>query len=156
MLGDRWSLLIIRDLMVRGFRTFKEFQEAGEGIATNILADRLDRLEVNRIITAEMEQTDGRRVNYRLTGRGLDLAPVLLEMLIWGARHEKTGAPGALIEQLAKNRESFLAELQRRWREQDATPLMPRFGAMAVVPVRPGSGGRLEAASKRNSTQEST
>ncbi|PYX17343.1 MAG: transcriptional regulator, partial [Acidobacteria bacterium] len=51
--GDRWSLLIIRDLMVRGFRTFKEFQESGEGVATNILADRLQRLETAGIITAE-------------------------------------------------------------------------------------------------------
>src|SRR5207253_8196288 len=65
--GDRWSLLIIRDLMVRGFRTFKEFQGSGEGIATNILADRLRKLEAWGIITAEAEITDGRRVNYRLT-----------------------------------------------------------------------------------------
>ncbi len=53
MFGDRWSLLIIRDLMVRGYRTFKEFQESGEGIATNILADRLGRLKESGIITAE-------------------------------------------------------------------------------------------------------
>jgi DNA-binding HxlR family transcriptional regulator len=61
--GDRWSLLIIRDLMVRGFRTFTEFQESGEGIATNILADRLQKLEAAGMITAKVEQTDGRRVN---------------------------------------------------------------------------------------------
>src|SRR5215831_3986547 len=66
-IGDRWSLLIIRDLMVRGYRTFKEFQESGEGIATNILADRLQTLEAAGIITAEIQETDGRRVNYRLT-----------------------------------------------------------------------------------------
>ncbi len=84
MFGDRWSLLIIRDLMVRGFRTFKEFQESGEGISTNILADRLRKLEATGIITAEVEDTDGRRVNYRLTEKGIDLAPVLLELLILG------------------------------------------------------------------------
>ena len=56
--------------MVRGFRTFKEFQGSGEGIATNILADRLRRLEAAEIITAEQEETDGRRVNYRLTAEG--------------------------------------------------------------------------------------
>src|SRR6185312_5989495 len=75
--GDRWSLLIIRDLMVRGFQTFKEFQGSGEGIATNILADRLRKLEAAEIITAEQAETDGRRVNYRLTEKGIDLAPVL-------------------------------------------------------------------------------
>jgi Predicted transcriptional regulators len=91
--GDRWSLLIIRDLMVRGFQTFKEFQESGERIATNILADRLQKLQHAGIITAEPAETDGRRVNYRLTEKGIDLAPVLLELLLWSARHEETAAP---------------------------------------------------------------
>jgi DNA-binding HxlR family transcriptional regulator len=127
--GDRWSLLIIRDLMVRGFRTFKEFQKSGERIATNILADRLRKLEAAGIITAEIEETDARRVDYRLTEKGIDLAPVLLELLIWGARHEETGAPCALIENVEKNREEFLAEVRRRWREGDLTPLIPRFRA---------------------------
>jgi DNA-binding HxlR family transcriptional regulator len=126
--GDRWSLLVIRDLMVRGYRTFKEFQEAGEGIATNILADRLRRLEELGIIVAEEEETDGRRVNYRLTEKGIDLAPVLLELLIWGARHEQTGAPCAVIDNMERNREQVLAEVRRRWRERDSTPFLPRFG----------------------------
>ncbi len=121
-------MLIIRDLMVRGFRTFKEFEESGEGIATNILADRLQRLETAGIITAEVEETDGRRVNYRLTEKGIDLAPVLLELLIWGSRHEETGASCAVIEKMAKNREQVLAETRRRWRERDSTPLLPTFG----------------------------
>ena len=125
--GDRWSLLIIRDLMVRGFRTFKEFEESGEGIATNILADRLQKLDAAGIITAEVEETDGRRINYRLTEKGIDLAPVLLELLIWGARHEETGASCAVIDKLAKNREQVLAATRRRWRERDATPLLPDF-----------------------------
>jgi DNA-binding HxlR family transcriptional regulator len=125
MLGDRWSLLIIRDLMVRGFRTFKQFEESGEGIATNILADRLKKLETAGIITAEEEQTDGRKVNYRLTEKGIDLAPVLLEMLIWGARHEQSGAPCAVIARMEKNRTEVLAEVRRRWRERDPTPMLP-------------------------------
>jgi DNA-binding HxlR family transcriptional regulator len=128
MFGDRWSLLIIRDLMVRGFRTFREFEESGEGIATNILADRLQKLEATGIIAAEAEETDRRKVNYRLTGKGIDLAPVLLELLIWGARHEETGAPCALITKMEKNREQVLAEVRRRWRERDLTPLIPKFG----------------------------
>ncbi len=126
--GDRWSLLIIRDLMVRGFRTFKEFQESGEGIATNILADRLQKLEATGIITAQAEEMDGRRVNYRLTEKGIDLAPVLLELLIWGARHEETGAPCALIVKMEKHREEVIAEVRRRWRERDPTPLLSRSG----------------------------
>jgi DNA-binding HxlR family transcriptional regulator len=130
--GDRWSLLIIRDLMVRGFRTFTEFQESGEGIASNMLANRLHRLEATAIITREVAETDGRRVNYRLTQIGIDLAPVLLELLIWGARHQETGAPCALILEVEKNREEFLAEVRRRWRERDSTPLIPKFDDRGV------------------------
>lgn len=113
--------------MVRGYRTFKEFQSAGEGIATNILSNRLQRLEAAGIIATEPAKGDGRRVNYRLTEKGIDLAPVMLELLIWGSRHEETGAPPAFIERMAKNRDKVLREVRRRWRERDHTPLIPPF-----------------------------
>ncbi len=129
--GDRWSLLIIRDLMVRGYRTFKEFEEAGEGIATNILADRLGRLKKAGIVASERDAKDGRQLNYRLTEKGIDLAPVMLELLIWGARHEETEAPCAVVENMAKNREQVLAEVRRRWLDRDPTPLLPRFDRQA-------------------------
>ena len=127
MLGDHWSLLIIRDLMVRGFRTFKDFEGSSEGIATNILADRLRKLEAAAILTAERAETDARRVNYRLTEKGIDLAPVLLDLLVWGAKHEKTRAPVDIVKHMAANREHFLTEVRRRWQERDLTPLLPEF-----------------------------
>jgi DNA-binding HxlR family transcriptional regulator len=130
--GDRWSLLIIRDLMVRGFRTFKQFQESGERIATNILANRLRNLEAAGIITSETVETDARRVNYRLTEKGIDLAPILLDVLIWGARHEPTGASCALIAKMEKNRDVVLAEVRRRWRERDSTPLLPNLSNLRI------------------------
>jgi len=129
LLGDRWSLLIVRDLMVRGYRTFKEFQTAGEGIATNILSDRLRKLQADGVIVTEKEKTDGRRVNYRLTEKGIDLAPVLLELLIWGAQHQPSGASCVMIAELGKNREAVLTETRRRWETRDSTPLIPRFDA---------------------------
>jgi DNA-binding HxlR family transcriptional regulator len=125
--GDRWSLLIVRDMMVRGLRTFKDFQESGEAIATNILADRLRRLQKSGIISAEPEPDDGRRVNYRLTKKGIELAPVMLELLIWGARHEQTAAPCAAIEHMERNRVEILSETRRRWSTGDRTPILPRF-----------------------------
>ncbi len=126
--GDTWSLLIVRDLMVRGYQTFKEFHEAGEGIATNILADRLQRLERAGIIGSEKGEKDGRRINYRLTEKGIDLGPALLELLIWGARYETTGAPCAVIENMERHRAEVLAEVRRRWKERDHTPLLPKSG----------------------------
>jgi DNA-binding HxlR family transcriptional regulator len=126
-LGDRWSLLIIRDLMVRGYTTFKQFEESDEGIATNILSDRLRRLQHRGIIVAERDAKDRRRVSYRLTGKGIDLAPLLLDLLIWGAQHEQTMAPAALIARMAQNREGVIEEARRRWRNRDRTPLLPSF-----------------------------
>jgi DNA-binding HxlR family transcriptional regulator len=123
MIGDRWSLLIIRDLMVRGYRTFKEFEEAGEGVATNILSDRLRKLKSTGIIATEVDATDQRRLNYRLTKKGIDLAPVLLELLIWGAQHEKTEAPCAMVEKMAGHRQALLSEVWRRWETNDPRPL---------------------------------
>ncbi len=129
--GDRWSLLIIRDLMVRGFRTFREFERGGEGIASNILADRLQRLEAAGIIRQESEKDDRRRVNYRLTEKGIDLAPVLLDLLIWGSRHGEADAPCEIIEEMAESREQVLAEVRRRWEHRDPNPLLPWLSGSA-------------------------
>lgn len=126
--GDRWSLLIVRDLMVRGFQRFQDFVESGEGIATNILADRLRRLQRSGVVEAEPDSEDRRRVNYRLTQKGIDLAPVMLELLIWGAEHEQSGAPKELVQHMAGNREAILAETRRRWRDRDPTPILPWLG----------------------------
>jgi len=88
ILGDRWSLLIVRDLMYAGFQTYKELLSSDEGIATNVLADRLAHLVTSGIVTSERDPSDGRRVVYRLTPKGSDLAPVILELGIWGVKHE--------------------------------------------------------------------
>ena len=114
MLGDRWSLLIIRDMMLRGSHAYKEFLESYEGIATNILADRLRKLEAYGIITAERDPSDGRKLIYLLTAKGIDLAPVLTEMVLWAAAHEDTENQ-ALVQQMKKNKQQFLAAVRQRW-----------------------------------------
>lgn len=130
VLGDRWTLLVIRDLMVRGLSSFKDFQESGERIASNILADRLKKLRAAGIVTAKAQEGDGRRLTYRLTEKGIDLAPLLFELLVWGARHERTGAPREFMKQMEGNREQVLEECRRRWRDQDSTPLLPKFSGL--------------------------
>jgi DNA-binding HxlR family transcriptional regulator len=114
ILGDRWSLLIIRDMMLRGFQTFKEFLGSYERIATNILADRLRMLEAHGIITSEKDSNDGRKLIYQLTKKGIDLAPVLTEMVLWAAGHEETENE-ALVQQMRKDKEKFIAEIRARW-----------------------------------------
>ena len=125
--GDRWSLLVIRDLMVRGYRTFGEFQQAGEGIATNILAARLKTLEAHDLLTSEQNPEDRREVHYRLTEKGIDLAPALLEILIWGARHEDANASCGVISYLETNRAYILSEVRKRWHARDTNPILPTF-----------------------------
>jgi len=114
MLGDRWSLLIIRDMMLRGSKTYKEFLHSHEKIATNILADRLRRLIAYGIIAVQPDPADGRKQTYRLTRKGIDLAPVLTEMVLWAAAHEETGNQ-ALVCLMKKDREKFLADVRQRW-----------------------------------------
>ena len=117
MLGDRWSLLIIRDMMLRGSQSYKEFLDSFEGIATNILADRLHRLVAFGIITTRPDPSDGRKVIYRLTQKGIDLAPVLTEMVLWAAAHEDTGNQ-PLVQLMRKDKEKFIAEVRRRWSDR--------------------------------------
>jgi DNA-binding HxlR family transcriptional regulator len=136
LLGDRWSLLIVRDLMVRSYRTFREFQHSGEGIATNVLADRLHKLEAGGILMREPSPNDRRSTNYRLTEKGIALAPVLLELLIWGARYEENDASCAAIDQMAGNRAAVLAEAYRRWKLRDTTPLIPSFSRTTKSQLR--------------------
>ena len=116
MLGDRWSLLILRDMMLRGFRSFKEFLTSYEGIATNILSDRLKRLTAHGIITTKEGPSDGRKLIYVLTPKGLDLAPVLTEMVLWAAKHEETGNQ-PLVRQMQKDKEQFVETVRQRYLE---------------------------------------
>ena len=119
MLGDRWSLLIIRDMMLRGWQTFKEFLEGYEGIATNILADRLRKLVACGILTTDRDPSDGRKLIYSLTAKGIDLAPVLTEMVLWAAAHEDTGNQ-SLVRQMRKDKQKFTAEVRDRWAQLHA------------------------------------
>lgn len=113
--GDNWSLLIVRDLMFKGLRTFNEFAAAGEGIATNILTDRLARLEAAGILAGQPDPADARRIHYRLTGKGVDLAPALTEIVLWSARYEDTDAPPSTVRAMRSRRKQFLADVRKRW-----------------------------------------
>jgi DNA-binding HxlR family transcriptional regulator len=121
MLGDRWSLLIIRDMMLLGRATFKEFLGSYERPATNILADRLRKLEAYGIIRPERHPTDGRKLIYRLTPKGMDLAPVLTEMVLWAGRHEKT-ENRPLIRRMQRDKQKFIDQIRRRWERIRSLP----------------------------------
>lgn len=87
--GDKWSLLIVRDLMFNQKKTYGEFLASEEKIATNILADRLMMLEMGNIVTKEEHPESKAKVLYKLTAKGIDLIPVMVEMILWSERHHE-------------------------------------------------------------------
>ncbi len=111
--GDRWSLLIVRDLMMRGCKTYGEFLNAKEGISTNVLADRLKHLEKASIISKAQDPENRRRNIYSLTERGLDLAPLIIDIATWSAHYDPdTLMPREMMERLEKDRDKIIAEIK--------------------------------------------
>ena len=102
ILGDKWTLLVVRDLFLDRHR-YGEFLESPEGIPTNILAERLKRLEAAGIVTRELYQANPPRAEYFLTPKGRDLGPVLLAMLSWAERHVPgVRLPGSLPKEMER------------------------------------------------------
>ncbi len=111
--GDPWSLLIIRDIVYFGKNTYGEFLDSEEGMATNILASRLARLEQQGILVKKLSPSDKRKEEYALTEKGLDLIPVLVEMANWSARYDaQTGAPVAWIALMEAEREKMIQRIR--------------------------------------------
>ena len=107
--GDPWSLLIIRDIVYFGKKTYGEFLASEEGMATNILANRLAQLEQQGVLVKKLSEKDKRKEEYALTEKGLDLIPVLVEMANWSAEYDPhTGAPAAWIALMKADREKMI------------------------------------------------
>lgn len=121
LFGDRWSLLILRDLAFRDACYFQDFLDSSEGIASNILSDRLGRLEGHGIVEKHPDPNDGRRYVYRLGHAGLDLIPVLVDLTIWGGRHDPTsGYPRPRLARMERDREGAIEYYRRRAEERSA------------------------------------
>jgi DNA-binding HxlR family transcriptional regulator len=103
VLGDRWTLLVVRDL-VRGKRRFAELVESPERIPTNILTDRLKRLVGLRVVESRRYSDHPPRVEYQLTAKGEDLRPVLRAMVEWGVRHAGGRMPPPILPRSDEDR----------------------------------------------------
>ena len=114
--GDRWTLLVIRDLMFAGKRHFREFLQSEEAISSNILADRLNSLLESGIVTRRDDPTHAQKAVYSLTDTGIDLLPVLVAMSAWTQKHHpKTRRPEAvdLISRGPKSLKQLEVQLRR-------------------------------------------
>ena len=116
--GDHWSLLIIRDMMFRDHTRFQDFLDAGEGISTNVLSNRLSRLEAQQIISRQKDPSNGRQVKYELTDKGKDLLPIMLTIFAWAEKYDpKTRVSKELAERIRTDlfgaRDEILATIKQ-------------------------------------------
>ena len=110
--GDKWSFLIIRDLMFKGRQYYYEFMEAGEGISTNVLATRLADLETNGIIYKTIDPAKGSRFIYSLSEKGIELMPMMLAMMDWAEKYDaQTEVPKEFIDQLRNDPDALQEEI---------------------------------------------
>ena len=115
VVGDRWTLLILRDLAFKKRHYFGDFLGASEGISSKILTDRLARLDAAGLVLKTPDPVDGRRVRYFLSDEGLELLPVLVEIALWGSERHPDPMPGPKeLEHLRSDREGAL----RRYRAE--------------------------------------
>ncbi len=113
--GDRWTLLILRDMMLHGRKTYGEFLESGEGISTNILASRLRSLEEEGVVWRRQDPQNRRSFHYGLTEKGMDLIPLLLEIIRWTGRHfTMNQARTDLVRRIETDRDGLVAEIRDR------------------------------------------
>ena len=113
-IGDSWTLLIIRDLMLRGHTGYQAFLRSEEKIATNILADRLLKLEQNGLVSKSADPADARKFIYALTEKGAELAPLIVELALFSLKHEKrVDMPKEVVADMHKNKVAFAQRLTR-------------------------------------------
>lgn len=113
LFGDRWTLLVIRDLLFVGKRHFKELMKSPERIASNTLTAQLKKLEEHGLIARRADPDNRKQVIYTLTDKGRDLAPVLVEMVRWSGRHDPdTLVPRSVVTCFTRDNERLLADMR--------------------------------------------
>lgn len=112
IIGDKWSLLIIRDIAMSGKNNYNEFLKSDEGIATNVLADRLSMLECAGILIKEEHPESKAKFFYRLSKQGIDLLPILVEMILWSDKYLKISPQAKeFAKALRKNKEIIIKQM---------------------------------------------
>ena len=127
ILGDKWMLVIVKQMLIEGRETFKDFMESEEAIATNILSAKLKLLEEVGIIL-KAKRPDNKKANlYLLTDKGLALAPVLVELATWSDNHLRDAHPtiqnGPGMESLRRDKTAFARALEEAYREKLANTI---------------------------------
>lgn len=118
ILGDKWMLLILRDMIFAEKESYKEFMQSEEGIATNVLADRLSLLESEKFITKKVSPANKKSFVYRLADKGIALIPLIMEVTLWGSTFNPKGGNKELLKKLKKDKEGVVAEFTTKMKER--------------------------------------
>ena len=114
--GDKWTLLVIRDLMFKGKRHYSDFLASDEKISTNILADRLQKLDDNGVITKSTDPDNASKFIYSLTVKGQALLPAMVEMTAWSAQYDSlTNTPSEFMHSYNKNKDALIDMFKAQW-----------------------------------------
>ena len=113
--GDRWTLLILRDMIFAGKKQYREFLQSSEKISTNILADRLQRLVNEDILCKEVHPENKKVFDFYFTSKGLELIPIVVDIVAWGARYlPMSYVPEDFLGQVDKDRDGLIQRLKER------------------------------------------
>ena len=118
VLGDKWTLLILRDMVFAGKSTYGQFLQSEEKMATNILADRLAVLEAQGLLTKAVAADKKSKFTYRLTEKGVDTIPIIIELVLWGATHCPTIVAPSLLEELQAGKDAAVEKYKQLAREK--------------------------------------
>jgi DNA-binding HxlR family transcriptional regulator len=113
LFGDKWSLLIIRDLMFKGKRHYNEFLDAEEKVSTSVLHERLKSLEKGGLITKHRDNIKKSRIRYSLTEKGIAMLPMMIDIILWSAKFDQnTAAEKNFIKHAFEDRDKLLIEIE--------------------------------------------
>jgi DNA-binding HxlR family transcriptional regulator len=118
VLGDKWTLVILRDMVFAGKSTYGQFLQSAEKIATNVLADRLAILESQGILTKAVASDKKSKFTYTLTEKGVDTVPIIVALVLWGTKHYSTVVDPDLLEELQAGKNAAVEKYQRLVREK--------------------------------------
>ena len=121
LVGDKWTLLILRDMIFAGKSSYGEFLQTDEKIATNILADRLAALTANGFVTKTPSEENKSKFTYNLTEKGISLLPIVIELSIWGSKNSPSKVNTSISDVFKKDKEKKMKEFMKMLKKRVKT-----------------------------------
>ena len=116
--GDKWMLLLLRDIMFNGKNSFLEFRASQEKISSVVLTEKLNMLLEEGIVTKVVSTKNASKFLYLVTDKGIELVPIMVELLNWGSRHNPDGGPKLLLDRIKQSKKKLIIELQEKLRSE--------------------------------------